>query len=423
VDGIRNFNLNGSLNGSLARGAPGPDMLGLSTARPSTNGNGSSPSVAIVHDYLNQRGGAERVVLELARMWPQAPIYTSLYRELSTYPAFAERDIITSPLDRIRIDGGFRGLAPLYPAAFRSFGTLDQDLVISSSSGWAHGVRTAAHSRHVVYCHTPARWLYNGRDYLPSRARRAALAPMIKTLRGWDRRVARRADVYIANSENVRRRIYATYGIDAEVIHPPVETERFVPSPRGERLLVVSRLLGYKRVRAVVEAVSRSGLALDVVGTGPALTDLRAIAGPSVTFHGHANDHDVGELMQSCRALVVAGTEDFGIASVEAQAAGKPVVAFAAGGALETIEDGVTGALFHDHDPEAVSEAFRRAEALTTSPEDIARHAHRFSRAAFRDRLLNAITRMGSEQVVARNGDRSDGELPEIPALGRRPSR
>jgi glycosyltransferase involved in cell wall biosynthesis len=348
-------------------------------------------SVAIVHDYLNQRGGAERVVLELARMWPQAPIYTSLYRAASTFPEFGGHEIHRSALDRIPVDGSFRALMPLYPAAFRSLGTLDQDVVISSSSGWAHGVRTAAHSKHVVYCHAPARWLYSEREYLPGRVARTALAPVTAALRRWDRRAARRADLYLANSENVRRRIKAAYGIEAEVVHPPVETERFVPRARGERLLVVSRLLPYKRVDLVVEAATRGGLPLDVVGKGLELTRLRAIAGPSVTFHASAGDREIVEMMESCRALVVAGMEDFGIVSVEAQAAGKPVVAFAAGGSLETVEEGLTGVFFHEQTVEATIDALNRADSLSTSPEEIAERARRFSRAAFRERLLDVI--------------------------------
>jgi glycosyltransferase involved in cell wall biosynthesis len=348
-------------------------------------------SVAIVHDYLNQRGGAERVVLELARMWPDAPIYTSLYRPGSTFPEFGQHDIRRSPLDRLPVNGRFRALAPLYPAAFRSLGTLEQDIVISSSSGWAHGVRTAPGSLHVVYCHAPARWLYSGREYLPSRGARVALAPINAALRGWDRRAARRADLYLANSENIRRRIRAVYGIEAEVVHPPVETERFHPTPRGERLLVISRLLPYKRIDLVVEAVSGLGLPLDVVGSGPELHRLRAIAGPSVAFHDGADDGRIVEMMESCGALVVPGAEDFGIVAVEAQAAGKPVVAFGAGGALETVEDGLTGILFEQQSVGAVVDAVKRVGALSTSPEEIAERAQRFSRVAFRERLLRAI--------------------------------
>jgi glycosyltransferase involved in cell wall biosynthesis len=342
------------------------------------------------------------VVLELARIWPRAPIFTSLYRPRSTFPEFMACEIHTSPLDRLPVDSGFRALAPLYPAAFRSFGTLDHDLVLSSSSGWAHGVRTAPRSMHIVYCHTPARWLYHQHDYVPSPLARAALAPMIATLKRWDRRASRRADLYIANSENVRSQILASYGIEAEVVHPPVETERFVPRPRGDRLLVVSRLLPYKRLDLAVGAATRMGLPLDVVGTGPALAELRSIAGPSVTFHAKVDDHELVEMMESCRALVVPGTEDFGIVAVEAQAAGKPVVAFAAGGALETIEDGVTGVLFHEQSVPAVIDAVEGADALSTNPAAAAANAQRFSCRVFRERLVSVIARVQGDLDLRR---------------------
>jgi glycosyltransferase involved in cell wall biosynthesis len=217
-------------------------------------------SIAVVHDYLNQCGGAERVALQLARMWSQAPIYTSLYRPDSTFPAFAHEEVRVSAFDRLPIDARFRALAPFYPLAFRSLGTLDHEVVISSSSGWAHGVRTSPDSVHVVYCHTPARWLYRSNEYLGRSVGRALLTPLHPRLRRWDRDAASRADLYIANGEQVRRRIAAEYGIDATIVHPPVDVERFTPRPRGERLLVVSRLLPYKRVDLIVRAATRAGL-------------------------------------------------------------------------------------------------------------------------------------------------------------------
>jgi glycosyltransferase involved in cell wall biosynthesis len=349
--------------------------------------------VAIVHDYLNQHGGAERVVLELAAIWPQAPIYTSLYRPRSTLPEFQRLDVRTSWLDRVPVDGAFRSLAPLYPAAFRSLGTFEQDLVISSSSGWAHGVRTAPGSTHLVYCYTPARWLYRPGEYLGHSTGQALLAPFKGALRRWDRAAALRADAYVAISETVRDRIQAAYGIDALVVYPPVDVERFTPRPRGERLLVVSRLLPYKRVGLAVDAATRAGIGLDVVGTGPSLDDLRRRAGPTVTFHGRLDDAGVTELMEGCRALCLPGIEDFGIVPVEANAAGKPVVAFAGGGALETVQEGVTGAFFAEPTREGLLAALTRADALETRPEEIARAARRFSRDAFRAGLLDAIER------------------------------
>ena len=346
-------------------------------------------SVAIVHDYLNQPGGAERVVLAMSRLWPDAPIYTSLYRAGSTFPGFGAADVYTSPLHWLPVDRGFRNLFPLYPAAFRSFGELDHDVVISSSSGWAHSVRTAASSFHAVYCHAPARWLYGGEHLRDARQRAVQL--LGGTMRGWDRLAARRAHLYIANSHEVSRRIRDHYGVDAPVVHPPVDVDRFRPRERGERLLVVSRLLPYKHVDVIVDAATRAGIGLDVVGTGPSLDALRRRAGQTVTFHGRATDEDVTALMEDCRALCVAAKEDFGITSVEANAAGKPVVAFAEGGALETLEDGVNGALFSRHETEAVLAAIRRCDQIAASPETIAATARRFARPAFEAGLVRVL--------------------------------
>jgi glycosyltransferase involved in cell wall biosynthesis len=347
-------------------------------------------SVAIVHDYLNQRGGAERVVLEMASIWPQAPIYTSLYRPGSTFPEFGAHDVRTSPLQHLPVDGGFRNLFPLYPAAFRSFGALSQDVVISSSSGWAHGIRTAPASFHAVYCYTPARWLY-GADHLGASRRKQALQPVIGVVRRWDRSAARRADLYIAISNAVRDRIKQQYGLDAPVVYPPVNVDRFTPRERGERLLVVSRLLPYKRVDLIVDAATIAGIGLDVVGSGPALADLQCRAGPTVAFHGRLPDAEVTKLMEGCRAFCLPGHEDFGITPVEANAAGKPVVALAAGGALETLEDGVSGALFARQEPSDVLDAIERCDRIETPPGTIAAMARRFSSQTFSTRLQDVL--------------------------------
>ena len=342
--------------------------------------------VVLVHDYLNQRGGAERVALELARMHPEAPLYTSIYRPNSTFPEFADVDVRTSPLQRLPINRSFRGLFPLYPWAFSSFGELDGDVVISSSSAWAHAVRTSPRAFHVVYCHTPARWLY-GAKYMSHPHSGAVLRAGLGPMRAWDRHVAKRPDLYIANSLQTRARIKLAYGIDAPVVYPPVDTDRFTPKPRGERLLVVSRLLPYKRVDAVVAAATEIGIGLDIVGVGPELTRLRAMAGPTVEFHGAASDDVVTELMEGCRAFVLPGEEDFGLTPVEAQAAGKPVVAFRAGGALETVNDGLSGVFFTSHGLDDVTAALRRSDELATDCQVLARRAERFSVASFRARF------------------------------------
>jgi glycosyltransferase involved in cell wall biosynthesis len=212
-------------------------------------------------------------------------------------------------------------------------------------------------------------------------------------MRAWDQRAAACADLYVANSDNVRRRIAGIYQRPAHVVPPPVDVDRFRPSPRGERLLVVSRLLPYKRVDVVIRAANRAGLPLDVVGSGPSYRELRELAGPTVTFHRRLGDAEVTELMETCRALVVPGEEDFGIVPVEAQAAGKPVVALAAGGALETVVEGRTGVFFEDHDRDSVLAALRAVDELTTPPEEIAGNARRFSRDVFAERFRSLVER------------------------------
>lgn len=347
-------------------------------------------SVAIAHDYLNQRGGAERVVLEMEALWPGSPVYTSLYRPESTFPEFAALDIRSSFLDRLPVDESFRSLFPLYPLAFRSLGRIDADIVLSSSSGWAHSVRAADDAFHAVYCYTPARWLY-GTEHLGASTGQRLLTPFLPLFRRWDRRAARRPDLYIAISEVVRTRVRERYGRDAPVVYPPVDVDRFVPTSRGDRLLVVSRLLSYKRIDLVVRAATEAGIGLDVVGDGPARDQLRAIAGQSVRFHGRLPDSDITALFQTCRAFCLPGSEDFGITPLEANAAGKPVVAFADGGALETLEEGVSGSFFSEPSVAAVLDAIRRSDALTTSPEHIAALAQRFSPAAFGQALRSVL--------------------------------
>ena len=375
----------------------------------------SGRSVAIVHDYLNQPGGAERVVLEMARLFPQAPIYTSLYRPESTFSGFAEREVRTSAIDRLPVNEHFRSLLPLYPAAFHNLGVLDHDVVLSSSSGWAHSVRTAPETLHLVYCHAPARWIYRGNHYFEGgHGGQKALTPVLAALRRWDRRAASRADGYITNSENVRRQVRAVYGIDSAVVHPPVDVDRFCPTARGERLLVVSRLLAYKRVELVVEAATRLGLPLDVVGDGPHRGALEAIAGPSVSFHGKLDDDEVTAMMQAANAVCFPGEEDFGIVPVEAHAAGTPVVAFRGGGALETVEEGFSGVFFDRTEVDDVVVALRQVMELGTDHRALAQRARRFSPQAFAARL-NGVIEHHLERRSSRDGAVAEPQ-PELAA-------
>lgn len=347
--------------------------------------------VAIVHDYLTQRGGAERVVLELSDMWPEAPIYTSLYRPDSTFDEFRERDIRPSFIDHLPVDRGFRNLFPLYPAAFRSFGEIDADVVIASSSGWAHMARTSSRAAHIVYCHTPARWLYR-EEHLGRDSRSALVACAAGWLRRLDHRAAKRADLYVANCDHVRKLIWEVYRRDAPVVWPPVRPARYTPA-RGERVLVISRLLPYKRVDLALAAAERLGLEVDVVGDGPLLAELREASGPHAVFHGAASEETVTTLLESCACVCVAGEEDFGMVAVEAQAAGKPVVAYGRGGALETVINHVTGVLFEHQTVADVAAAMDACMALETPADEIARWAARFSRNVFRDGILRAVAR------------------------------
>lgn len=359
-------------------------------------------TVAITQDYLVGLGGSERVVLELLRMWPSAPVYTVAHRAGDTYPEFAPHQIHQSPLGRAPGGAVFRALAPLYPLAMRALGTLPQGLVISSTSGWGHRVRRAPGSIGVVYCHTVSRWVHRPGEFFARPAAAALVAPLAAALRGSDVRAMRAADVLVTNSQATRERARAAYGCDSEVVHPPVDVERFEPTPRGERLLVLSRLHGYKRIDLAIEAANRAGLGLDIVGDGPAAPRLRELAGPTVTFHGNLGDDAVTELVQSCLALCLPAAEDFGIAPVEANAAGKPVVAFRAGGVLETQKEGETAVFFRGATAESLLDALRQARDLDTAPERIAEHAARFSGASFRKTFADVVRRAVARANPAR---------------------
>ena len=285
--------------------------------------------VALVHDYLTQRGGAERVVLSLTGAYPAAPLHTSLYDPEGTFPDFARLDIRTLPVDRVGVLRSHHRLAlPLLAPAFSRL-TVDAEVTICSSSGWAHGARVTG--RKVVYCHTPARWLYQTERYLEGSSRwsSAALSVLAPALRRWDRRAAATADRYLVNSTAVRQRVADLYGIDAEVVPPPVEVDpdgadAEVAGLEPGFLLCVSRLLAYKNVEAVTAAFGLlPSQRLVVVGSGPLAASIRAAAPPNVTLLGPVEDAELRWLYRSCAGLVAASHEDFGLTPVEAAGFGK----------------------------------------------------------------------------------------------------
>jgi glycosyltransferase involved in cell wall biosynthesis len=347
-------------------------------------------AVALAHDYLLVMRGAERTFAAIADLYRQAPIFTLLYDEEGTDGRFAGRSITTSPLQNLGIrQSGFRRLLPLYPAAVRRLRLPASQLVLSSSSAFAHGVTVPEGAVHLCYCYTPFRyaWYEEARalEELP-RALRPLLRRELSRIRRWDLAASRRVDAYVAISELSRERIRRYYGREATIVHPPVETGRFAPGEPGEALLVVSELVRHKRIHIALEAARRAHAPIRVAGTGPDLELLRA-AYPEAEFLGRVDDRELAGLYAGARALLVPSMEEFGITAVEAQAAGRPVIAAAAGGALETVIDGETGILATLDDIEAFREAIERIDSLSLSPERAVENSRRFSVAVFQRRI------------------------------------
>lgn len=355
--------------------------------------------VAIVHDYLNQTGGAERVVESFHRIWPDAPIFTTIADRDAMPASLRDADIRVSWMQRLPAwRRHFRAYLPLYPFAIESFDLRGYDVVVSSSSAWAKAVRTPADAVHVCYCHTPMRWVWDYEHYVAREGfgllTRVALAPVIAALRAWDVRTAQRPTHLVVNSRVVQERVQRCWGRASELLHPPVETGRFsVGSGTGRAHLVVSRLAHYKRIDLAVAAFTQLGLPLEIIGDGPARRSLEAMAGPTISFHGRVDDAGVARAMQECRALVFPGEEDFGITPLEANACGRPVIAYRAGGATETVLDGVTGALFAEQSPASLAEAVRRAETVPWDAAAIRRHAEAYAVASFEARFRAIVER------------------------------
>ena len=353
--------------------------------------------VALVHDYLNQAGGAERVVASLSRLYPDAPIFTTLFDPASVGEPLASRDVHVSWMQRLPgWRKHFKAYLPLYPFGVRSFDLTGYDVVISSSSAWGKGVRVPASAVHVCYCHTPMRWAWSFDNYVSRSelglAERAAARVVMAPLRAWDVSTAQKVDRFVANSTIVSERIRSCYGRESDVIFPPIDVARFhADNPRGDFLLVVSRLNSYKRIDVAVRACSALGLQLVVVGDGPDRDALEKLAGPTVRFVGRLPDAEVTRLFEECAAFILPGMEDFGLTPLEANAAGAPVVAFGAGGALDTVIDGTTGILFHDPTPESLGRALAQVRERTWPAPVLRRHAEQFAEPVFHTRMRTAV--------------------------------
>ncbi len=348
------------------------------------------PSIGLVHDYLLVMRGAERTFAAMADAWPAAPLYTTLYDPQGTQGRFAGREVRTSPLQRLGSQqASFRRLLALYPWAVGRLDVGEHDVVVSSSSAFAHGVRPREGAVHLCYCHSPFRYAWHKRETALGEvppAARPALRGVLAGIRRWDLRASARVDRYVANSQLGRRRIAEIWGRDAAVIPPPVEIERFSIGVAQEHILVVGELVAHKRIDTILEAARRARAAVRVVGEGPerARWETRF---PEARFLGRLDDRALAGEYASARALVIANLEEFGITAVEAQAAGRPVVAPRAGGTGETVLDGTTGVLLDEVSVDTLAQALRHTDFDGMDPSAARRNAERFSVAAFQAAL------------------------------------
>ncbi len=359
-------------------------------------------SVALVHDFLLDLRGAERAFAAICDAWPEADIFTAIYDEVGTEGRFAHRNINTSFLQRLRpTSRNFRSLLPLYPYAVENLDLRGYKVVISSSSAWAHGVLVDPDAIHVCYCYNPFRYAWNAREETlqnHSTLVRAGLGHIFNRWRQWDWIAAQRVDRYTAISRTTQARIKRYFKRDADILYPPVETSRFKPGEVGDYFMVLSELMPHKRINVAVEAFTRLGLPLKIVGDGPEWRRLRRFAGPNIEFTGRIPDDEVADLLGGARALVVTATEEFGIAAIEAQASGAPVIALGAGGVLETVVDGVTGTFYREDSASSLVAAVQAFDGQTFDRQACVENAARFDVSRFQDELRRTVERAAAPE-------------------------
>jgi glycosyltransferase involved in cell wall biosynthesis len=356
--------------------------------------------LALAHDWLNQTGGAEDVLDHLVRFYPGAPVYTSMYAPELMPAHYRDWDIRSTWMDRLPgIHRAHQRYLPLYPLAWARTDLSDYDVVLSNKSGFCHGLRAGPHTLHVCYCLAPTRYIWNLDDYLAGEdfgaAVRLAARLVARLFRRWDYAAAQRVTHLIAISTEIQERIRRYYRRESALIYPPVEAaERFAPAHQvDDYYLVVSRLIPYKRIDLAVQACTRLGLPLLVAGKGRDRARLESLAGPTVQFLGFVPDDDLPDLLARCKALIFPGLEDFGIVPVQAQAAGRPVLAFKGGGALDTVIPGRTGEFFTEPTVEALMVALRHFDASRYDPAAIRAHALRFDSAVFERAITTFVER------------------------------
>lgn len=360
--------------------------------------------IALIHDHLTQNGGAERVLEAMQAMWPNAPTFTLLYDQDALREQFGHRDIRPSFLQSMPFAlSKPRWYLPLMPTATESYNLSSFDVVLSSTSAFSKGVITPTDALHICYCHTPTRYLWSDTHSYVEELRvprpiKQLLPPLLSHLRNWDRLAADRVDHFIANSETVARRITRYYRRDSDVIHPPVDIDQFTLSDRPkEYYLIGGRLVSYKRYDLVVDAFSKLGLPLKVFGSGPVEHDLRRRAGDNVTFLGRVSDTERARLFADAIAFIHPQEEDFGITPVESMAAGRPVIAYRRGGAIETVLDGKTGVFFDEQSVEELADTVLQFDHTRFNPQTIRAHAQQFSLQEFRARLHEYVSKKWEE--------------------------
>ncbi|MDP2924039.1 MAG: glycosyltransferase [Candidatus Omnitrophota bacterium] len=355
--------------------------------------------VAIVHDYLNQYGGAERVLEALHELFPEAPIFTIVY-DKKVLPQYKNWDIRPSFVQKIPFaKQGYKNFIFFFPAAVKSFDLKGFDLVISNTHAWGKGVNLNGKTMHICYCLTPMRYIWDlYQDYLDHEY----LSPFVRWLlpfwarriRQWDIKTSKSVKYYIAISQTVARRIREYYRRESTVIYPPCDTDYFKPGAVGDRgyFLTVSRLKAYKRIDILVEAFNKLNLPLRIVGDGPQLRKLRQKAKRNIEFTGHLKDESLLDAYRGCKAFVFAGHEDFGLTMAEAQACGKPVVAFCAGGAEEIVIEGKTGLFFRQQTPPSLIQEINRFQNSAFDSNYIRQSSLKFSKERFKNALNNFIS-------------------------------
>ena len=374
------------------------------------------PQVALIHDFLLDLRGAERVFAAICDAYPTADVFTAVYDEKGTEGRFASRSPQASYLQRLRpTSRTFRPLLPFYPAAIESLDLRGYDIVISSSSAWAHGVLVDPGAVHICYCHNPFRYAWSEREAtLAARnpLTRPALRVLLSRWRQWDWIAAQRVDAYVANSAITAARVQRYFGRDSTVLHPPVELSRFSPGPVGAHYLVLAELMAHKRIDVAIRAFNELGLPLVVVGDGPEWRRLRRLAGPTVRLTGRLSDAEVADLLRGAQALVVTAEEEFGIAAVESLASGRPVIALRSGGVLETVTEGRTGTFYDDgDDPRALAAVVSAFDPDAVDPMDCVASARRFGVEPFQERLREIVDETARLGSPLRSTERQVGGL------------